>query len=55
MILMIVINTGFRASKSFWQRSGNNFNYFGQVDFFKVYGLETELGGLAAEKLMHWP
>ena len=41
---MTVINTGFRARKSFW------LNAWSELLFF---GLETELSGLAAKKLMY--
>ena len=52
---MIVINTGFRASKSFWLKillqllivfAGCIYIY---IYIFLIYGLETDLKGLATE------
>ena len=57
---MTVINTGFRARKSFWLNAWSELLFFlaGYIYiyiyiFFLIYGLETELSGLAAKKLMY--
>ena len=63
-ILMTVINTGFRARKSFWLNAWSEllfflagyiyiYIYFFFFFLFLIYGLETELSGLAAKKLMY--
>ena len=60
-ILMTVINTGFRARKSFWLNAWSELLFFlaGYIYIyiffflFLIYGLETELSGLAAKKLMY--
>ena len=65
---MTVINTGFRARKSFWLNAWSELLFFlaGYIYIciyiyifffffflFLIYGLETELSGLAAKKLMY--
>ena len=56
---MTVINTGFRARKSFWLNAWSELLFFLAgyiyiyIFFFLIYGLETELSGLAAKKLMY--
>ena len=58
---MTVINTGFLARKSFWLNAWSELLFFlaGYIYIyiffflFLIYGLETELSGLAAKKLMY--
>ena len=55
---MIVINTGFRVSKSFWLKIWSQLLivfavYVYVYIFFLIYGLETDLSGLATKRLMH--
>ena len=55
---MIVIKIGFRASKSFWLKMWLQllivFAGYIYIYIFIIYGLETDLSGLATKRLMQW-